>query len=479
MKERKQLTRNVGFALAGELSNMALTFVFGVVAARYLGPERNGVYAYAMSVVWLLLVFTDMGMTTLLTREIARDQAALARELPLVIGLRFVLGLGLTVVAWGISLRAGPSPGAAKALRLMALILILTPLGAYYMVFRAVERMDLSAWVQFISRLVSVLVLLAVSLTALGVYGVIAATLAGTVATAAVVLALLPRIGVAPRVRFAPRQWGVLLGRAFPFLAMSILWEVYNRIDQTLIPYFADMRANGLYAVASRCAFIFTVISTAVNAAVFPYFSRRAVESAAPLRSGLAGLYRYMAVFGLGIAVFIGVPAAGWLVFLFGNAYRPAAPALTVLTAAMPMLFLYSLNVSTLYSCNRQRVVLWITLGSVALDVALDLLLIPRMGFVGAAVATLATNACYFLGTYAAARQALGGLPVARALGAPLICAAAAAGVLHAAAAWPLPLRLAAGLAVFLPLLAATRAVTRDDIILALSLVNRKGDAEA
>ena len=454
-----------------------LIFVFGMLAARYLGKHGFGIFSYAASCAWLLIALSDLGTTTLMTREIARDRTQSRRLLPQVVGMRFGIGVILIAVAWGISYIAAPGPAAGRALRTMSWLMILAPPAAYLILFRAAERMQHYALTQFIHRATVLGALLAAMALNAGITGVILAQLLGQLAVIIAVYILITRYYEPVRVGFQFREWGALAMQAAPFMALSILWEIYSRIDQILIPYMDSVAGNGLYGVAMRAAFVFTVIPSAIGSAVYPYFSRRAVDSQEPLRNGARTLYRILGALGLGAAVFVGVPAREWIVLIFGAEFAPARPALVVLMISMPLVFLQTIHLSTLYANDRQGQVLRFTLASIGLDVVLDLILIPRMGFVGAAVATLATNVVYFAFTCTAALRVLGMAPPVKILLGPLVSAAAAGALLHFAQPWPFPLRVAAAVVVFALLLVLTGTARREDLALIRgALPGRTGD---
>jgi len=250
----------------------------------------------------------------------------------------------------------------------------------------------------------------------------------------------------------------------FPFLAMGILWEVFNQIDMLLIPYLDSLPGNGQYGAAMRLAIQFKVIPAAVGSFVFPYFTRRAVDSREPLKTGARMLYRLLAAYSLAVILFVGIPGRRWLLLLFGPDFVPAANSLLILSACLPMISLNAVNMSMLYALDRQGFVLKALAAGVVLDIVLDLVLIPIMGFDGAAVATLATHAVFFAAVAVESHRAVPGLGAWKTLAGPCAAALGAGALMVAVRAWPLPAQLAAGLPAFVLLLAATRSLRRDDM---------------
>lgn len=71
-----QLVRGGAASALIQVVNRLLALGLGVVLARGLGTEGYGIYAYAFALMTLLMVFADLGMPTLLMREVAANQAS-------------------------------------------------------------------------------------------------------------------------------------------------------------------------------------------------------------------------------------------------------------------------------------------------------------------------------------------------------------------------------------------------------------------
>ena len=79
---RGRFTRNALTPLAASGFDRAVFWAFWIVALRILGPERNGEYAFAMNLLTYFLALTDFGLGTVLTRDIARREAAQGTDPP-------------------------------------------------------------------------------------------------------------------------------------------------------------------------------------------------------------------------------------------------------------------------------------------------------------------------------------------------------------------------------------------------------------
>jgi O-antigen/teichoic acid export membrane protein len=174
---------------------------------------------------------------------------------------------------------------------------------------------------------------------------------------------------------------------------------------------------------------------------------------AASRPEGVAELYRrgskYLLLAGLPVAAFGLLESERFMTLLFGAAYLPSAAASQLLLPAAGFMFLSNFGETTLACVNRWGTIVWVSTLALALNVALNLALIPSYGYVGAGGATIVTEAAYFLMTAVALRAygyRIGWLSLSAR---PLLAAAAFTAALWAAHGLPLLLAGAGASLVF------------------------------
>jgi O-antigen/teichoic acid export membrane protein len=134
---------------------------------------------------------------------------------------------------------------------------------------------------------------------------------------------------------------------------------------------------------------------------------------------------------------------------LFGPTYEPSAAASRILLPAAVFMFLSNFGETALACVIRWGTIVVVSTMALVVNVAVNLMVIPRLGFVGAAWATLVTEALYFLagavalGIYG---YRAGWLVLAWR---PVLATGAFAGVLWLARPWPLVAASAAACAIY------------------------------
>ena len=209
--------------------------------------------------------------------------------------------------------------------------------------------------------------------------------------------------------------WRRVAASSLPLFGLGILTMVQLRVDSTLLgllrsyvdvaTYEASARLfEASQAVIRPLTIVFLPICAALAAAgAYAHLGRSA------LRLSLAAL----AVGGF-VALVVTAIADQVVLAVYGAGYAASADVLRVHFAATPFLFVGAVALFHVTAMRRERSALFCAGGGVLINIALDLLLIPGHGAVGAAWATLAAEAATTVGLSALAWLALVGAERAR-----------------------------------------------------------------
>jgi O-antigen/teichoic acid export membrane protein len=365
---------------------------FGVVfvLTRAVSVEAYGRYAFAIAFTAMFLPLADPGADFHATRMVSRDPARAGEYLGASLALKAALLPLLAAVTLGVAWATGHR-GETLALVAFAVLAgwLLVMCGSYFAVLRGLRLMTVEAWFLVVTRTVAFALTLGVLAAGGGVLG------AGAVQVVATVIGVPLMLGLAGRVRLVP-QWVRLraLGREMltggvAFAATALLVMVYYRVDVLMLSRMRGERSVGFYGAGTNLMFAVLLASQVLVQALFPVIAR-AGSLADPLARQVGRramtLSLVMSVpFALG-GCFVAAPV---LALAYGPAYAEAARALAFLMLTLPVLFANNLIGNALGAVGRQRVVLVIALVDLAINVALNLVLIPRMDYAGAALATL------------------------------------------------------------------------------------------
>lgn len=387
---RSRFLRDTGILLAGKVFTALATALWTVLAARALPPSSYGDLMLCAGMVDIAAIITDAGLTASATQELAMASPQRARRL---IGTVFWLKLALGAVASGVALGALVllpfTPVARSLMLLLAPGLVFISLNSLSLLFRA--RMDTGY--TLVAAVVSTLA---------GGYGAFSVYLSAPTADGfARVRLLMLAVGgaltltlVAVKYRpvwgfdwaFARRLLGAsaLLGLA---LALNIL---YYRIDVPLLALIAGSGAVATYTSAYRVLDVATLLPVTAATAALPLLS--AQRSKRSLSAFVSQYLELALVFGLLIAATLTSAAHPVLAALYGDRYDAAYPTMVALAWVAGMTLITNVYSPLAVALNRRRLLLGASGVALLVNVALNLLLIPYLGALGSALATLATE---------------------------------------------------------------------------------------
>jgi O-antigen/teichoic acid export membrane protein len=203
------------------------------------------------------------------------------------------------------------------------------------------------------------------------------------------------------RPSFDPARLRSMLGFSVPLVPSSIGVFVFLFIDRLAISQLMTVSDVGVFGIGYRLASAVTLISFGAQMAVTPLVYARHEDPGTP--AALERIFRYYvggaAMLGLGLSLF----APEILMVLTTPSYFGAASVVPFLVPALILANLY-VFMPGLGIAKRTTWFAIINLSGAVLNVALNFLLIPRLGIVGASLATL-TSAGMVFAAYAVASQ--------------------------------------------------------------------------
>jgi O-antigen/teichoic acid export membrane protein len=450
-------------------AGFVLTLGNSVILARVLGVERLGEYAYAMGLAALFGLLPNMGISTVVTRAIARDpvegngvfRVALRAQM-LLVGLVFGV----------ITVFAALLPGQPVPLMYVGLAAAQLALGTlswpYLAVLGGRARYDSLAKAELATGVVGTTTLLVAAVLDGGVRAFLVAHV-----LAAGIAVLIARQAAAPFLTASGTQimtLRTLFRQGAPFGAGAAVQSLYTRLDILFLGQMASTVALGLYSAAYKPINMTVYFGGTIAGALFPLMVQTqkglAPESFIRVLRGLGATGPAMALLFTGLA-------GPLLQVLYGAEFTPATPILIVLAWSAAVNWLYAPLGVALQARGWEH--WWLAGLGVGLVVNLsgNLWGIPRWGAVGAAMATLVSEVALLGFATVLILRELSSLPSFRPVLGGLVATAAGVFVLLILKeTGPIPATLGA-LFVYCGLLALFRIITVGDIAMVLGWVRQ------
>jgi PST family polysaccharide transporter len=358
--------------------------------ARHLGPEAFGQYAYILAFVTISEVTAGMGVPMIFCREVAKDKAKAAQFLAAGLILQSVL----SVVTLGIVSIVFYALSPSKHIFYVALICVVAELFKFlgrffWAVYQAYERMGFGTLQTFITQTLYLLLVVVAIAYDVGLKGIFGALLVAHLTGCVFAYVLVTRFFVRPEYREVKGLSKFLFKEAYPLAIRGVLRKFNLRAG---ILIFAAMRTKfdvGMFGAPHKIILNLMFIGEASSQALFPVLSRLKEESGSSLRLAYEKSLKFALVLGLSLAIFLSTFSDSIVVLVFGKEYVQAAPALGILAWCIVPLFLTSFLEKTLVAGDKQfltTVGIGVALG---VNVLLNFLLIPHMGYMGSCIAAL------------------------------------------------------------------------------------------
>ena len=383
------VARNSAFVLGVQMVLKIFALPFNIYVVRRLGDVHFGQYSTVMAYVALFAIFTDWGMSPYAVREMAKDRNQTFWLLPNIVAIRVILSLIITVVAPLSALWLGKESDMVLGILMASGGLLLYAFqGPLNNALTARERLDYTSSFTLVNQLVFWGLGVLLLINGMGFIGLIIASLIGV--GVAVLLSgwTLFKLGVG-RLVISARRWPQLFLNALPFGVSGISYVFMQRFDTVLMSFVLTDAAVGWYNVPWTLINMILLIAQSVAIAMYPSLVRSHTENPESLPQVVWQSIKYLLIVCLPIAVGGTVLADRIIITLYKETFFNSIPVLQVTLWALPSLFLLELLGRVASTLHLERPAARVNVINAGVTVVLNLILVPTIGILGAALALL------------------------------------------------------------------------------------------
>ena len=390
---KNKVVKNAGWIIAGKVANKLLAFVVGVFAARYLGPGNYGLINYAAAYATFFASLCTLGINSILVKNFVDHPEQEGETIGTTLLLRAVSSLLSALAIVGIVSVVD------KGEPLTVAVVALYSIGLVFQVFDT-----LNYWFQ--SRLQSKYSAIAelVSYAAMSAYKIILLALGKSVEWFAVASAL-DYIVLAVFLLIAYfRNGGVrfccslkkareLLQSSYSFIIAGLMVSVYACTDKLMLKQMLGADAVGHYSLASTVSVSWAFLLSAVIDSLYPEIVQSFRKDRLRYERKNRQLYAIVIYASLFVSALICLIAKPFVVTLYGEKYLAAVMPLRIVVWYTAFSYLGVARNAWMVCENQQKYLKYLYISAAALNVVLNLALIPLWGASGAAAASLITQA--------------------------------------------------------------------------------------
>lgn len=398
MNTARRLTANFLALAFSEFFSKAMQLVIFIYLARILGKESFGVFSFGLAFGLLAAIIADFGLSSLIVRELSRSRKEAEKYLSNAVAIKIALSL-ITVVLSYLLLNAMGYGSQEKTVAyvMLAFAILQTYTDIYCSIFKAFERMHYEASIKILRMLMlSGIVFLALNGSSSLVTLSSSFLLAEIIVLAAAIILVYSKF-VKISLNFDALLLKKLLNEGLFFFLSIAFAGLFLYIDVIMLSKLGSASDVGVYAAASNIILALLAIPMMYGSAIYPVISRLHINSKESLRFVYERSFKYMIIIGVAVSAGIFAISDKIISIFYGKEYLASAIVLPIIAWQLCLRFPNTISGVTLSSTDKQRSKVLSQGLIVLIKIALNLLLIPAYGIAGAALATLITEAVFFV----------------------------------------------------------------------------------
>ena len=401
---KNRIVKNAGWLMIGRVIHMILSFVIGLLTARYLGPANFGVLNYAGAYTTFFMAFCTLGINSVIVKNFVDHPEESGETIGTTIVLRLISSfMSIGVIVGIVSI-------VDKGDKVTVLVVFLYSLSLLFQVFDTFNY-----WFQskLMSKYYAIATLISYSIAS--AYKVLMLALNMSVewfavansvdiGIVAVIMYIIYRKKGGPGFSVSFRKAKELLSVSCSYILSGLMVAIYAATDKVMLKHMLDESSVGFYSLAVSIATVWTFVLAAIidsmNPSIMEYHNtdkRRYLI----MNKRLYALVFYISILASAI---ICVIAPVFIRVVYGEAYLPAVGPLRIVVWYVAFSYLGVARNAWIVCERKQKYLKYIYLSSALINVVLNFLLIPLIGTLGAALASLLTQIATVFGVPAIIR---------------------------------------------------------------------------
>lgn len=390
--QNSKVFKNASWIIVCRVVQTLVSFMIGMVSARYLGPSNYGLINYASSVVAFVVPLAQLGLRNVLVEEIVSHPEREGKTLGTALMMSSLSGVLCMIgcLAFVSIVNAGETD-----------TLAVCALYSVSLFFQMLEMIQYWYQAKLLSKYTSVTSLIAYVLVSLyrvfllvtqkSIYWFAVSSALDHIIISAVLIVIYRKVGT-QKLSVSVSLGKTLFARSRYYIVSGLMVTIFTQTDRIMIKTMLGDSVNGYYSAAVTCAatteFIFAALVDSMRPAIFE--SKRIGNGS--FEKNMSRLYALILYMGLAQSAVLTLLADPVIRILYGSEYLPAIPLLRIITWYTAFSFMGSARNIWMLAEEKQRYLWMINLSGAVLNVAGNLVLIPVMGASGAAVSSVATQ---------------------------------------------------------------------------------------
>ena len=368
-------------------------FIWTILIARYLGVSDYGIMNFAISFTGISVILMDLGISVHIVRHIATDYDSSSKYLGNAIPLKSILSFISFLITLVILIIMGSDELTIQITLLFTIERIFVSMtGLLNGALQAVEEGKYQAIGNILLNLLLLAFIIISILSNLGIYGItISYVLANFIVVIVQYLLVEKRISK-PKFEFDREFCKKILLLSIPFALTSFFGLILSSVDMLMLTNMIGSYANGLYSSAYKLISIFALIQTVYFTVIFPVMSRLFKNEKKLFVVSFEKSVKYLMLIVIPLSFAVMVYSTDIIILFFGEEYLMASSILSILMWTVSLGFLAGICLNLLNASHKEKTVTLNLMITALVNVILNLFLIPKYSYNGAAITTVLSD---------------------------------------------------------------------------------------
>ncbi len=392
VKMSNKLFNNAKWIIGCKVFQSLLQFVVGMLTARYLGPSNYGLIDYAASIVAFAIPIMQLGLQSTLVQEYVESPEKEGQ----IIGTHLTMNLvaAVTCMIGMMSFVVISNPGEKTTILVCALYSV-------SLFAQALEMLQYWFQAKLISQYTSLTGLVAYTIvTAYKIYLLAAQKSIYWFAVSnaldyfviAITLIVIYCKLSNKKLRVSFRLFIEMFARSKYFIVSSLMVTIFAQIDKIMLKAMMTEEAVGIYSAAVTCAGLTSFVFSAIIDSFRPTIFENKKSSQEVYENSLVLCYSVVIYLSLMQCIVFSVFSKQIIYILYGSDYAASASALSLVVWYTTFSYIGPIRNIWMLAEDKQKYLWIINLSGAVANVILNAALIPFIGVMGAALASLVTQ---------------------------------------------------------------------------------------
>lgn len=388
---KQTIAKNTFWLTMAEGVTRFLKLILIIYVARILGATEYGKFTFALAFVSLFAIFSDLGVSSITIRELAREKEK-EKEFPSLLSLKTLLSIGTLILILIGSFFITLDPTIRGIIWILGVYIIISGFtGIIFAFFQARQRMEYEAFAKVLQALV---------VTGAGFFVILNFPSIKNLSLSYLLAALSALIFILffshfkvyrLRLGFNKTVWKNYLAMSWPLALAGVFGAIYGQTDSIMMGYWGQITQTGWYNAAYKIVGITLIPAALISTSFYPALSKFFKESKEKFQKAWNYYMEIMLFMALPLVIG-GIALAPRIIdFIYDPSFTPSILAFQILLVTSGIIILTGPFGNALVISNQQKRVFWIALSGAVINIILNLILIPKYSLYGAAFTTVVT----------------------------------------------------------------------------------------